>query len=95
MLWGIQNQGRFFATIFESLVNKYQLLKTVRFPTELCDKVWVTVYFKCSVHFCGHHIYQLLICSSTQRRRVLAILLRSQSSQRYIPYQGQGRVCQF
>jgi hypothetical protein len=44
----------FFATIFESLVNKSQLLKTVRFPTELCDKVWVTVYFfKYSVHFCG------------------------------------------
>jgi hypothetical protein len=28
--------GWFFATIFESHVNNVQLLKTVRFPTELC-----------------------------------------------------------
>jgi hypothetical protein len=43
----------------QSTLNTAQLLKTVRFPTELCEKDCVTMYLKCSVHFCRHHIYRV------------------------------------
>jgi hypothetical protein len=44
------SQGMFFATIFESHVNNDQLLKTIRFPTEVDEKGCVTIDLKCSVH---------------------------------------------